>query len=197
MKKAILSLSIALLTASIALAGGYKVGDNASDFKLENIDGKMVSLSDFKDAKGFIVVFTCNGCPYAKAYQDRIIELDKKYKSQGYPVIAINPNNTDVKADDDLASMKERAEMKGYSFPYLKDADYEVYKQYGATRTLHAFVLTKDGDKLMVSYIGALDDNYQDASAVKEPYLANAVDALLTSGEPDPSFTKAIGCTIK
>ncbi len=198
MKKILFLLSIALFTASIALGGGYEVGDNASDFKLENIDGKYVSLSDFEDAKGFIVVFTCNGCPYAKAYQDRIIELDKKYKSLGYPVIAINPNNTDVKSDDDLSSMKERAEMKGYTFPYLKDADYKVYKEYGATRTPHAYVLTKgDGDKLTVSYIGALDDNYQDASAVKEAYLSNAVDALLASSKPDPSFTKAIGCSIK
>ena len=197
MKKVIVSFSFVLLTASIVLASGYNVGDKASDFKLENIDGKYISLSDYKDAKGFIVVFTCNGCPYAKAYQDRIIEIDKKYKSMGYPVIAINPNNTDVRADDDLASMKKRAEMKGYTFPYLKDADYKVYKEYGATRTPHVYVLTREGDDLVVTYIGAIDDNYQDASAVKEAYLSNAIDALLADNKPDPSFTKAIGCTIK
>lgn len=197
MKKLLLSFSILLLASSFLLAAGYKVGDKAADFKLENVDGKMVSLSDYKDAKGFIVVFTCNGCPYAVAYQDRIIELDKKYKTRGYPVIAINPNNTDVKPEDDLAGMKERAKEKGYTFPYLKDADYKVYKEYGATRTPHIYVLTKDKGELLVSYIGAIDDNYQDASAVKEAYLANAVDALLADSKPDPDFTKAIGCTIK
>lgn len=197
MNKFLLTVSVILLTAAFSYAGGYRVGDKASDFKLENIDGKYVSLSDYKEAKGFMVVFTCNGCPYAKAYQDRIIELDKKYKSLGYPVIAINPNNTDVKADDDLESMKKRAEMKGYTFPYLKDAKYEVYKKYGATRTPHVYVLTKQGNDLVVSYIGAVDDNYQDAGAVNEAYLANAVDALLADSKPDPDFTKAIGCTIK
>jgi peroxiredoxin len=186
-----------MISVSIAFAGGYEVGDKASDFRLQNIDGKYVSLKDYPDAKGFIVVFTCNGCPYAKAYQERLIELDKKYKSMGYPVIAINPNDTDLKPEDDLDGMKQRAKEKGYTFPYLKDAKYEVFKEYGATRTPHIYVLTRQKDDLVVSYIGAIDDNYQDASAVSEPYLANALDALLASKDPKPSFTKAIGCTIK
>ena len=190
-------MALALIGSAVLFAGGYKVGDKATDFKLENIDGKHVSLADYKDAKGFIVVFTCNGCPYAKAYQERIVELDKKYKKKGYPVIAINPNNTDVKPDDDLKGMAKRAKEKGYTFPYLKDANYEVYKEYGATRTPHIYVLTKQGSDLVVSYIGAIDDNYQDAAAVKEPYLANAVDALLAGNDPNPKMTKAIGCTIK
>ena len=197
MKKITLSFALIMLSFSLLLAGGYKVGDKASDFKLENIDGKFVSLSDYPDAKGFVVVFTCNGCPYAKAYQDRIVDLDKKYKSQGYPVIAINPNDTGIKPEDDLAGMKNRAEEKGYTFPYLKDANYEVFKEYGATRTPHIYVLSRQEGELVVSYIGAIDDNYQDASAVKEPFLANALDALLAEKSPEPSFTKAIGCSIK
>jgi len=156
-----------------------------------------VLVLDYPDAKGFIVVFTCNGCPYARAYQDRIIALDKKYKSRGYPVIAINPNDTGLKPEDNLEAMKERAKEKGYTFPYLKDEKYDVFKEYGATRTPHIFVLTKRGSDLVVSYIGTVDDNYQDPAAVKEPYLANALNALLADREPDPSFTKAIGCTIK
>ena len=197
MKKLTLSFALLMLSFSLLLAGGYKVGDKAADFKLQNVDGKYVSLSDYDDAKGFVVVFTCNDCPYAKAYQDRIIELDKKYKSKGYPVIAINPNDTELKPEDNLQGMKKRAEDKGYTFPYLKDANYEVFKEYGATRTPHIYVLTKDGEDLVVSYIGAIDDNYQDASSVNDPYLANALDALLAEKAPDPSFTKAIGCTIK
>jgi peroxiredoxin len=197
MKKIIISLALSLVTMPFILAGGYNVGDKAADFKLPNIDGKYVSLSDYPDAKGFIVVFTCNGCPYARAYQDRIIALDKKYKSRGYPVIAINPNDTGLKPEDNLEAMKERAKEKGYTFPYLKDEKYDVFKEYGATRTPHIFVLTKRGSDLVVSYIGTVDDNYQDPAAVKEPYLANALNALLADREPDPSFTKAIGCTIK
>lgn len=197
MKRITISLSLLMVSLSLALAGGYKVGDKASDFKLQNVNGKYVSMEDYSDAKGFIVVFTCNGCPYAKAYQDRIIELDKKYKSKGYPVIAINPNDTDLKPEDDLEGMKQRAEEKGFTFPYLKDANYEVFKEYGATRTPHIYVLTKQSSDLVVSYIGAIDDNYQDPSAVNEPYLANALDALLADKDPKPSFTKAIGCTIK
>ena len=197
MKKLIFMGAFSIIAVSMTLAAGYKVGDKAEDFKLENIDGTHVSLADYSDARGFIVVFTCNGCPYAKAYQDRIISLDKKYKSQGYPVIAINPNDTDLKPEDNLEAMKKRAEDKGYTFPYLKDATQEVYRRYGATRTPHIYVLNKDNGELVVSYIGAIDDNYQDASAVRETYLASAVDALLKGKQPDPDFTKAIGCTIK
>ncbi len=197
MKKVIIVLALALTGSAMLLAGGYKVGDKAADFKLENVDGKIISLADYSDAKGFVVVFTCNNCPYAKAYQDRIIELDKKYKAKGYPVIAINPNDIGLKPDDNLEAMATRAKDKGYTFPYLKDASYKVYKEYGATRTPHIYVLTKQDGELVVSYIGAIDDNYQDAEAVKQPYLENALNALLASNEPDPSFTKAIGCSIK
>lgn len=197
MKKILLVGIFSLVAVSLTLAAGYNVGDKVEDFKLENVDGKYVSLADYSDAKGFIVVFTCNGCPYAKAYQDRIIDLDKKYKPMGYPVVAINPNDTDLKPDDNLEAMRKRAEEKGFTFPYLKDATQEVYRMYGATRTPHIYVLTRDNKELLVSYVGAIDDNYQDASAVQETYLASAVDALLSGKQPNPSFTKAIGCSIK
>lgn len=197
MKKIIALSFFSLLAVSVSFASGYKVGDKAEDFKLKNVDGQYVSLSDYEHAKGFIVVFTCNGCPYAKAYQDRILELDKKYSNKGYPVVAINPNDTEMKPDDSLEAMKKRSEDKGFTFPYLKDDSQEVYRKYGATRTPHIYLLTRSGEDLMVSYIGAIDDNYQDASAVKEQYLASAVDAVLAGNKPNPSFTKAIGCSIK
>jgi peroxiredoxin len=197
MKKILSIGTFAILTFSLAFGAGYKVGDKAEDFRLQNIDGKYVSLADFDDAKGFIVAFTCNGCPYAKAYQDRLIALDKKYKDKGYPVVAINPNDVDLKPEDNLEGMKQRAKEKGYTFPYLKDAEYEVFKAYGAVRTPHIFLLHKEGGDLIVKYMGAIDDNYQDASAVQEDYLSNAVEALLAGKDPSPSATKAIGCTIK
>lgn len=176
---------------------GYKIGDEATDFKLKNIDDKMVSLSDFKDAKGFIVIFTCNHCPYAIAYEDRIIELDKKYKPLGYPVIAINPNDPEAQPEDSFAEMKVRAKSKGFTFPYLMDEGQKIYPQYGATKTPHVYLLNKEDGKNIVKYIGTIDNNYQDASDADEHYVQDAVDALL-AGKPIPKEkTVAIGCTIK
>lgn len=176
---------------------GYKIGDSATDFNLKNVDNKMVSLANYKEAKGFIVIFTCNTCPYSVAYEDRIIELDKKYKSKGYPVIAINPNNPKVKKGDDFSDMQVRAKEKGFTFPYLFDDGQHIYPQYGATRTPHVFILNKENQELIVEYIGAIDNNSQDADAVSEKYVENAVDALLKSEKPTLNFTKAIGCGIK
>ncbi|WP_318344183.1 thioredoxin family protein [Flagellimonas baculiformis] len=173
---------------------GYGIGDIAADFTLKNVDGKMVSLSDYANAKGFLVIFTCNTCPYAKAYEDRIIALDKKYKSQGVPVIAINPN---TKSGDGFAEMQERAREKGFAYPYLHDEGQKVYPQYGATKTPHVFLLEKTQKGNVVRYIGAIDDNYQDASQVDEKFVENAVDAMLAGKEIDPSSTKAIGWGIK
>lgn len=179
------------------VADGYKIGDVAADFKLMNVDGKMVSLSDYKDAKGFVVTFTCNTCPYAVGYEDRIIALNNKYAALGYPVIAIMPNNTDVQPGDSMEKMKERAKSKGFTFPYLIDKDQTVYPKYGATKTPHVFILQKTSKGNVVKYIGAIDDNYQDASAVKTKYAENAIDALLNGKEVPEKETKAIGCTIK
>ncbi len=196
--KTMMSLIFMFLAVTVLAGEGLKVGDKATDFKLKNVDGKLISLADFPNAKGFVVVFTCNNCPYAKAYQDRIISLDKEYKAKGFPVIAINPNDPAVEPADSYDAMVTRAREKGYPFPYLFDAKHEVFRIYGATNTPHTFVLKKnDKGDLIVKYIGAVDDNYQDAAAVSKPYLENAVKALLSNREPDPQFTKAIGCGVK
>jgi len=196
--KTILSVIFAIVAINLLAGEGYKVGDQAADFKLKNVDGNLVSLSDFTQTKGFVVVFTCNNCPYAKAYQDRIIAIDKEYKPKGFPVIAINPNDPAVEPGDSYEAMVIRAKEKGYSFPYLFDEKHEVFRMYGATRTPHVFVLKKNNKgELIVSYIGAIDDNHQDATAVKQPYLENAIDALLSNKKPEPNFTKAIGCSVK
>lgn len=180
-----------------APAKGYEVGDAAADFKLKNIDGKMVSLSDFKSSKGFIVVFTCNHCPYAKKYEDRIVELDKKFKNQGYPVIAVNPNDPNVQPEDGYKQMIDRAKEKGFTFPYLVDEGQKVYPLYGATKTPHVFVLKKENGKNIVKYIGAIDNNYENPNDVSEYYVQDAVNALI-KGEPvKMDKTVAIGCTIK
>jgi len=198
--KFLMLVIVGALVASFGLksdSGGYKVGDTATDFKLKNIDDKMVSLADYKKAKGFILIFTCNHCPYSVAYEDRIIELDKKYKEKGFPVIAINPNNPEKQPQDSFEAMKVRAKEKGFTFPYLFDDGQKIYPQYGATRTPHVFLLNKENGKLVVSYIGAIDDNYKDASQAKSKYVEDAVDALLKGKKPATTETKAIGCTIK
>ncbi|MER3373433.1 MAG: thioredoxin family protein [Allomuricauda sp.] len=176
---------------------GYKIGDIATDFSLKNIDGNMVSLSDYEDAKGFLVIFTCNTCPYAVAYEDRIIALDQQYKSKGVPVIAINPNNPEVQAGDSFEKMKQRAAKKGFTFPYLLDEGQEIFPQYGATRTPHVYLLEKTAQGNVVRYIGAIDDNYQDASKVEDAFVEDAVDAMLAGQEIEVKTTRAIGCTIK
>src|SRR3984885_560776 len=111
-------LSAAVIALSSFSLTGYNVGDKAIDFKLKNVDGKIVSMADYKDAKGFIVIFTCNHCPFAKAYESRIMALDTKYKAKGYPVIAINPNDPTAVAEDNFETMQQRAKAKNYAFPY-------------------------------------------------------------------------------
>ena len=176
---------------------GYKVGDIATDFSLKNVDGNMVSLSDYKDAKGFIVIFTCNTCPYSVEYENRIEALNKKYASKGYPVIAIMPNNPEIQKGDSMEAMKAKAKVKGFTFPYLMDEGQKIYPQYGATKTPQVYILQKTAKGNEVKYIGAIDDNYQDATAVKSQYVENAVDALLNGNEIKETETRAIGCSIK
>lgn len=176
------------------LSEGYKVGDKASDFELKNVDGKMVSLADFEDVKGYIVTFTCNHCPYAVMYEDRLIELHNTYAPKGYPVIAINPNDPEVQPADSYDEMKVRAEEKGFPFVYLFDEGQKVYPKYGATKTPHVFLLNKE---MMVEYIGAIDDSPRDPAGVEQKYLENAITSLEVGESPNPNSTKAIGCSIK
>ncbi|MHC1702474.1 MAG: thioredoxin family protein [Tenuifilaceae bacterium] len=197
MKRITSILGLILFSVSILSAQGYKIGDKAADFKLKNVDGKMVSLSDYKSAKGFVVIFSCNHCPYVKAYEDRIIDIHKKYSSKGYPVIAINSNDPVAQPEDSFDKMVTRAKEKSFPFAYLFDEGQKVYPLYGAAKTPHVFLLNKKGNDLVVEYIGAIDDNYKDASQVKDKYLENALDALLAGTEPKVRETKAIGCSIK
>ncbi|MFV9552033.1 thioredoxin family protein [Algibacter sp. PT7-4] len=194
---AILLLLVSAFTINNATYNGYKIGDVAEDFSLKNIDGNMVSLADYDKAKGFIVTFTCNTCPFAVMYEDRIQALNEKYASKGYPVIAIMPNNTKVKPGDALPEMKKRAQEKGFTFPYLIDEKQNVYPKFGATKTPHVYVLQKTKKGNVVKYIGAIDDNHKNASAVKVKFVENAVNALLNGKAVEQQETKAIGCSIK
>ncbi len=190
----IAAISLFVAATNSTTGDGLAVGDTAPNFSLKNIDGKMVSLDTYKDAKGYVVIFTCNTCPYAVMYEDRIIELHDKYAAKGYPVIAINPNDPEVKPGDSLEKMKQRAADKEFPFAYLFDDGQAVYPAYGATKTPHIYLL--DSEKT-VQYIGALDNNPQDAEAVSTRYVEDAIAALEAGKKPATTFTKAIGCSIK
>ncbi len=172
----------------------YQIGDQAEDFSLKNVDGKKVALKDYKNAKGYIVIFTCNHCPYAKTYEDRIIALHKDFEAQGYPVVAINPNDPQIQPDDSFEKMQERAKEKSYAFAYLFDETQATAQKFGATKTPHVFLLD---NTLKVRYIGAIDDNAQDAQQVSKFYVKEAIKEL-QKGEPVTiANTKAVGCGIK
>ena len=175
----------------------YEIGDAVADFRLKNVDGKMVALSDYASAKGAIVIFDCNTCPYSRAYNDRIIALNKKYLEKGFPVITINPNDPQMSPGDSYEEMVSQAKRKKYDFPYLVDESQAVTRSFGATNTPHVFVLQKQGSDFKVAYIGTIDNNSRDASAATKKYVEDAVDALLTGKAVPTQNTKAIGCSIK
>lgn len=198
MKMVLLLFAVVLgMVAASPIKSGYQVGDRATDFQLKNVDGKMVSLANYKEAKGFIVIFDCNTCPYSKAYNSRMIGLNTKYSSLGFPVIAINANDPEQSQGDSFEEMVIEAKAKKYDFPYLVDENGTIAKMYGATNTPHVFVLQKTEAGLKVAYIGTIDDNARNESKVSKHYVQDAVNALLEGKEVTVSKTKAIGCGIK
>ncbi len=187
----------AISMSAADLPDGVKVGDVAPDFNIKNIDNKRISLSTFKDAKGIILVFTCNSCPFAKKYEDRIMNLHTMYAGKGWPVLAVNPNDSTIAEEDSFSAMQERATERGYRFPYALDETQAMAMKYGARRTPHVFLIQNINSKFTVTYIGAIDDNANDSSKVETRFVENAIDNMI-KGEPvEPSMTKAIGCTIK
>ncbi|MEO0732699.1 MAG: thioredoxin family protein [Bacteroidota bacterium] len=185
--------------APVAEKDGLSVGDVAPDFSLVGTDGETHSLATTMDAngnppRGYAVTFTCNTCPYAKGYEERLVALHEKLSEQGYPVVAIQPNDVTIKPGDNMEAMQARAAEKGFGFAYLLDADQTVYPQYGASKTPEVYLL--DADRV-VRYHGAIDDNAQDPDAVTVNYVEKAVAALELGAEVDPAEVKAIGCSIK
>jgi peroxiredoxin len=196
MRKLIMVLLVVI--SGIAKAQtSYKIGDIATDFNLKNVDNKMISMANYKEAKGFFVIFHCNQCPYSKAYENRIIALNAKYASKGLPVITINPNDPAINPEDSFEKMKIRAKQEKYTFPYLVDDTQEIAKAYGAKATPHVYLLKKTDEGLVVSYTGAIDNDTENVNDAKIKYAENAADALLAGKEIELTQTKAIGCSIK
>lgn len=204
MKQVVLYVA-GLMVAAVGAVGGYlgwagsqevlvyELGDTVEDFSLMDIYGEAVSLSDHADALGYVIIFTCNTCPYSVLYEERIIELAGKYPEAGFPVLVLNPSNPEVKPGDDVESLSRRADSLRYNFPYLID-DQKIFERFGAEKLPQVFVL--DRDKVL-RYKGAIDDNVHNATGVKEKYLEQALTALQNETMPDPGETRVIGCTIQ
>ncbi len=198
MKKLIQLLVVSITAiAAMPVNDGYQVGDTVNDFKLKNVDGKMLSLADFKDAKGFIIIFDCNTCPMSRAYSSRIIALNKKYASQGFPVVLINPNSAELVPEESFSEMKAHAKEHGYDFPYLYDESQDVIRKFNPTNTPHTFILSKTINGLKVAYIGAIDNNSRDGSKADKHFVEEAVNELLAGKAVTVTKTRAIGCTVK
>jgi peroxiredoxin len=166
------------------------------DFALKNTDGKTVSLNNNPNAKGYIIVFTCNHCPFAKLYPKRLNQLSKKYSLLDVPLIAISSTDTIMYEEDSYEKMVAKAKSGKYNFPYLYDSAQSVARNYKAERTPQAFVIWKENDNWVVKYNGAIDDNGADPELVTEHYVANAIDELLGGNQVKQPFTRSVGCKI-
>ena len=203
MKKHVLLIfalaAFGLAFRAVELPKGLDVGDTAPDFLLPATDGQTYSLATIRDARGekprgYIITFTCNTCPYARANEDRLISLHEEFAPQGWPVVAIQPNDPSLQPGDSMEKMKERAAEKGFPYLYLLDDGQEVYPQYGAAYTPHVFLLNADRETL---YIGAIDDSPRNADGVKQQFVRDAIRAYESGKAIDPSHTKGVGCGIK
>lgn len=170
------------------------VGTPAPPFSLPGVDGQTWSLADFEDAKALVVIFTCNHCPVAKATEDRFVELQRDYADRGVRLVAINPNDATTHPADSFEAMKERAQQKGFNFPYLRDESQEVAHAYGAACTPDIFLF---GPDRTLVYNGRLDDNWKDPTAVTRQDLRRAIDAALAGTPLDFTPEHAVGCSIK
>ena len=170
------------------------LGDRAPAFSLPGIDNSEHSLDALKGSKGTAVIFSCNHCPYVRAYEDRLIDLANDFGSKGVQFVLINANDAEKYPDDNFESMVQRASEKNYPFPYLQDQSQEVARSYGGERTPEVFLF--DGE-LKLQYHGTIDDNYEDPAAVTTRYLQSAMDALTSEQEVELKKTEPVGCTIK
>ena len=171
-----------------------RTGDKAITFKLPGVDDKQHSLDDYRGKEAVAVIFSCNHCPYVRAWEDRIVKIQSDYSGKGIQLIAINSNDAAKYPDDSFPKMKERAREKNFNFPYLHDESQQIARAYGAERTPEVFVFSKDR---ILQYHGAIDDNYDDPAAVSARYLRDALDAVLAQKPAPIAETKPVGCTIK
>ena len=171
-----------------------KPGDKAIPLTLPGVDATAHSLSEFDDKEAVAVIFSCNHCPYVRAWEDRMIQVQDDYAGKGVQLIAISSNDPEKYPDDSFPKMREHAQQKGFNFPYLYDETQEVARAYGAERTPEVFLFDKNR---VVQYHGAIDDNYENPAAVQDTYLRDALDAVLAGQTPPTTDTPPVGCSIK
>lgn len=171
-----------------------EIGQRASDFCLPGVDGKDHTLQLYKDKRIVVVVFTCNHCPYAQAYEERLIAVQADYAGKGVQFIAINPNDSSGYPEDGFDNMVRRAKQRNFNFPYLRDEGQRVARSFGAEYTPQVFVLNS---KLELRYVGRVDDNWQHPDKARSHNLRDAIEALLLHKKIENPVTHAIGCTIK
>jgi peroxiredoxin len=184
-----------LLFCKPALAQDVLSTDSLN-FSLVNVDGQLVALSQFPDAKGFMLVFTCNHCPFAKLYPERLNDLNHKYLSKGVPLIAVSSTDSVQYEEDGFVQMVKYSKKEKFSFPYLYDRKQQIAKSYRAQKTPHAFLVWKENGHLKIVYEGAIDDNGMHPSEVKQAYLSAAVDNMLAGKPVEIPHTKSVGCQI-
>jgi peroxiredoxin len=171
-----------------------KPGDEAIPFELPGVDDRRHALADYADKESIALIFTCNHCPYARAWEDRLIDIQADYAGRGVQLVAISANDAKKYPADSFPRMKERSEEKGFNFPYLYDESQEVARAYGAERTPEIFLFDKGGT---LRYHGTVDDDYDDPAAVRNHYFRDALEAVLEGGHPLAAETVPVGCTIK
>ncbi|QCR24582.1 thioredoxin family protein [Pontibacter sp. SGAir0037] len=189
--KLLISFMVTLLVTlgAAAQSGAYQLGDKVANFTLKDASNRSFSLSDFAKSKTVVLVFTNSQCPYATQYENRLVTLSTSYASQGVQFIFINPG-TGAETLKELAS-------KNYNFPYLADDSQKVTSQFGATRMPEAFVLNNNNGEFTLKYKGAIDDNPQAESAVKNNYLKSVIDEVLANKTVTILDKRATGCMIK
>jgi len=195
MTRQLFSASV-LLMALAAPAAALQPGQTAPqrDVKMRNVDGRQLSIADIAGGKGTLVIFTCNHCPWAKAWETRIVALGNTYQERGIGVIAINANDPTEHAEDGYDDMVKHAKQRDYKFPYVVDSGSTVARAFGAERTPEAYVFDATG---VLVYHGTIDDNAENASAVKQHFLGDALEAVANGKPVGLQETKALGCTIK
>ena len=171
-----------------------KLGSPAPDFNLIGVDDKNYSLNSFADIDALIIIFSCNHCPYVKAYEGRMKQLQEDYANKGVTVVAINPNDAVNYPEDSFEEMKKRVESENFNFVYLRDEDQSAAKAYDATHTPEIFLFDKERK---LAFHGKIDDNWQEPDKVVNNYLRDALDELLVGKEISVPETFTIGCTIK
>jgi len=191
-----LTLLVLFVVGAVAVDDGIELGDKAPmlDLPVQDISGKMLTLQEVSGENGLLVIFSCNTCPWVSKWEDRYNPIADQAKKAGIGTIALNPNERIRDRGESLEDMKARAQKQNYNFYYALDKDHTIADAFGASRTPHVFLFDKD---MTLVYMGAIDDNANSAENVEEPYLSNAIEALVNGQPISTSSTRSLGCTIK